>query len=267
MSIITLANGQLFDTASKNVVIKKAKAKKLTGVVLWEGKSLLTGDNIAAIATLATTNAKTGNMVQTWIIRTDINPQDASKHSLDDAVCGNCPHRHSLGGGCYVTLFQAPRAVYNAYKKGNYPQYDAVKHAQFLQGRSIRLGAYGDPAAVPFDVWAELVALGKNHTGYTHQLGHKGFDNRIGSICMISADTENQAKHAQKLGFKTFRVKTENMENLDNELECLSQTHGISCLDCGLCSGENANITVNVHGHLNQRFVDKFERISVNVEA
>lgn len=265
MAIIKLANGQFFDTDSHNVVIKKAKSQKLKGVVLWEGESLLDGSPIAAIATFKTSNEKTGSMVQTWIIKTDMSPMDASKQKLDGAVCGNCPHRHSLGGGCYVALFQAPRAVYNSYKKGNYPKFEVVKHAQNFDNRSIRLGAYGDPAAVPFEVWGEIVRLGKNHTGYTHQLGHKNFDKRIATICMISADTEKQALSAQKKGFKTFRVKTENMQKLNSEIECLSQSHGISCLDCGLCDGKKSNIVVDVHGNMQKRFIDKFERISVKL--
>ena len=33
----------------------------------------------------------------------------------------------------------------------------------------VRIGSYGDPAAVPTRVWAELVRYAKNWTGYTHQ--------------------------------------------------------------------------------------------------
>lgn len=257
--MLTLANGMTIDAITETV--KKPKRVKLPrGFILYKGASVLDGQPIVVIATLETNNAKTGNMVQTWILREDVNPLTASKEKLDVSVCGMCPQRRSLGGACYVTLHQAPRAVYQSYVKGNYQVFDSEIHSQFFAGRSVRLGAYGDPAAVPVSVWEKVVKLSKNHTGYTHQLGHKNFDKRIAQYCMISADTEKQALKAQKQGFKTFRVKTENMNKLENEITCLSDSHGITCLDCGLCDGQRANVVIDVHGQLKNRF-DKFERI------
>ena len=79
---------------------------------------------------------------------------------------------------------------------------------------------------------------------------------------MVSVDTESQAKRAQQKGHTTFRVKTEKMEKMSNEIICLSQSHNISCNDCGLCSGSKVNnVAVDVHGALSKRFTDKFERI------
>ena len=123
---------------------------KSNGVVLWEGVSKLDGKSpLVCIATFKTSNEKTGSMVQTWIIRSDINPVEASKQSIDDATCGSCIHRHSLDGSCYVNIGQAPNAVYKAYKRGSYPHVnDDDKHIKRLKGRAIRFGAYGDPAAI-----------------------------------------------------------------------------------------------------------------------
>ena len=53
-----------------------AHAKPL-GVILFEGPSLIDGAPIAVIATgfqRRTANSKTGDMVQTWIIRSDREP-------------------------------------------------------------------------------------------------------------------------------------------------------------------------------------------------
>ena len=33
----------------------------------------------------------------------------------------------------------------------------------------IRLGSYGDPAAVPIEIWDNLCSVAANYTGYTHQ--------------------------------------------------------------------------------------------------
>lgn len=260
-TLITLANGQIITTSGEMVkVIKKVRTNKpAKGYVLFEGPSILDGKPIVVIATMETKNEKTGNMVQTWIMRADMSPTEASNTKSDSSVCGMCPHRTSLKGACYVTLHQAPLAVWKSYKKGNYKNLDNSDLIHFKNKR-IRLGAYGDPAAVPFQVWDNIVKACVGHTGYTHQLHHKNFDSRIATLCQISADTEKEAQRAWKKGYKTFRVKSDNMATLPGEIQCLNVSHNISCLDCGLCNGNKANIVIDVHGSRASRF-DKLERI------
>lgn len=237
--------------------IAKAISSKILGFVIWQGTSVLDGSPIAAIATLNTSNKKTGEMVQIWIIRTDINPVEASKIGLDSAICGSCVHRHFNGGGCYVNIGQAPNAVYKAYKAGKYPAYNEEIHGPYLTNRKIRLGAYGDPAAVPFEVMEYLANIGTAHTGYTHQMKHKNFDPRFIDICMVSADSPKQAKKWHEKGARTFRVAMDGDGMYDNESECLSETVGAQCIECGLCDGSKRNadsIVITVHGSLQKRF-------------
>lgn len=261
MTILTLANGQTITTGGDVVEIikpsKKQKARK--GYILYRGKSVLDNAPIVVIATMETSNIKTGDMIQTWIMRDDVSPVEAVKEKLDSSVCGMCPHRHALKGGCYVQPFQAPYSIWKAYKKGNYKEFDKTDLNAF-KGRRLRMGAYGDPAAVPFTIWAQLLDVVAGYTGYTHQVHHKRFDARIATICQISADTAKEAQTAWKKGFKTFRVKTEKSAIMEGEIVCLSDTHGITCLDCGLCNGKQANIVINAHGKKANRF-DKLERI------
>ena len=61
--------------ANKKPAAKQAKAK---GFILYEGASMLDGAPIVVIATMKTSNRKTGDMVQTWILRSDVNPVEAS---------------------------------------------------------------------------------------------------------------------------------------------------------------------------------------------
>ena len=89
---------------------------KTKGYVLYEGPSAINGENIAAILTLNSTNKKTGNMAQLWILHKDIPPHIAQKTGDDDAVCGDCPIKKE----CYVLTFQGPLSVWNAYKRGSY---------------------------------------------------------------------------------------------------------------------------------------------------
>ena len=81
------------------------------GLVLWSGPSALNGYPIVVVATFASSNRKTGDMIQVWVLTADKAPIDAYKDGTDDAVCGDCKHRQSLGGGCYVTIANAPQAV------------------------------------------------------------------------------------------------------------------------------------------------------------
>ena len=48
--------------------------RKPRGLVLYEGPSEIDGKPIVCIATLDSRNRKTGNMVQTWILRQDVSP-------------------------------------------------------------------------------------------------------------------------------------------------------------------------------------------------
>lgn len=233
-----------------------AKPKEL-GFILYEGASVLDGAPIVAIATLTTSNRKTGDMVQTWILRSDINPVEVSKQKLDNSICGNCPQKQSIGGACYVNIGQAPNSIYKAYKNGRYPKFDINKHGAYFSNRMVRLGAYGDPAAIPFEVNEQLTQLATGHTGYTHQIAHRNFDKRYLNICMVSADTPKQARKYQALGAKTFRVALANDSLFDNELECLSDSKGINCIDCGLCDGQTKNIAVQVHGARKNSFKSK----------
>jgi hypothetical protein len=232
----------------------KAKMAKELGFILYEGPSALDGAPIVVIATLETSNAKTGNMIQTWIIRSDINPLEASALALDVAICGHCPHRRATGGACYVNLAHAPQGIFKAYQRGRYPVFNLEDHAQYFVGRKIRLGAYGDPAAAPFSAWQHALDLTSGHTGYTHQINHKGFDRRYLKVCMVSADSPRQALKFQAQGAKTFRVAMASDDLFASEIECRADSDGIQCIDCGLCDGARQNIAIAVHGSLASRF-------------
>jgi len=233
---------------------KKATALPERGFIMYQGPSMLDGAPIVVVATMSTSNSKTGQMVQTWILRADINPVEASKSGDDASICGNCVHRHYNKGACYVNIGQAPNGVFKGYQRGIYPVFVYDDHAHYFAHRKIRLGAYGDPAAVPFGVMQSIADLGIGHTGYTHQADHKGFDGRYFELCQVSADTPRQAAKYQKLGARTFRVALAGDALATNELECLADSRGLQCIDCMLCDGSTKNIAITVHGTLKNRF-------------
>jgi len=234
--------------------IKRKKTKTYPGYIVYKGKSILNPkENIVVINTYTSKNEKTGNMVQQWIfVDGEDNPLLISQKGNDNSICGNCPHRHSANNTCYVDLSKAPRSIWDSYKKGNYPIFDAALHGKHFAHRKIRFGAYGDPAAVPYEIQDQLSKLCLSWTGYTHQAAHKNFDSRIANICMVSVDTPRQAMKYQDRGYRTFRVALENDNTLDSEIQCLNTTEEqLQCIDCGLCDGLNrssSSIAVPVHG-------------------
>lgn len=242
--------------------------KQPTGYVIYRGPSMLDGAPIVAIATMHSENRKTGDMVQTWILHDDLSPIEASKAGADASVCGDCKHRWSLGGACYVNIGQGPGSIYRAYKRGNYPDLTAANSplwaiSKIGEGRAVRLGAYGDPVAVPVAVWECLIAESIGHTGYTHQWRNIRADlpaDAFRRILMASVDTDAEYAAAQSAGWRTFRVRCADSETvMPREFECVSDTKGTACADCLACDGSargpgQASVFITVHGSLKSRF-------------
>ena len=227
---------------------------KFNGVELYRGPSVLDGSPIVVILTFKSANPKTGDMMQLYIMRADMGPLEASKRKLDAAICGSCSHRHSLGGCCYVVLIHGPSVVYKTWLAGKYPVYTS-EHDKRIASRKVRLGAYGDPAAVPYSVLKKLTDTALGFTGYTHQLQHKNFDPRVLEFCQVSTDTAKQTKQAHAAGNGSFRIVTDKAHALPFERECLADSHGLECRDCMRCDG-SSNIFILVHGSRKSNFLN-----------
>ena len=225
------------------------------GWVVYKGKSKLDGKPIVGIITRFSANRKTGAMDQLWILRKDINPLTAVKTGGDVSVCGDCKHRPALGGTCYVKVFQAPNQVWKTYKAGRYEDVPFHQISSKVFGGAIRLGAYGDPAALPVELLLLIVKGYRKYTGYTHQW--KRFPT-VGKLCMASTDNLSEYLEAKSLGMRSFRV-TESYDTLQNgEIICPSDKVGLTCIECGLCDGNNKakakDIVIQVHGARKNKF-------------
>jgi hypothetical protein len=232
-----------------------AKAKNF---VFYRGPSMLDGAPIVAIATIQSGNIKTGAMVQTWIVRADSDPVNAARNGLDSSICGDCTHRgrYDANGvriastrSCYVRLDTAPLNVWQTERRGRYDDLtgDMAAAAARVAGRMVRLGSYGDPAAVPFLVWESLLADAAGHTGYTHQW--RAFP-EFAALCMASCDSSQDRVMAKVLGFRTFRVapaatwKAESRESLcPASAEAGKKT---VCALCKACGGTSAKARVDI---------------------
>lgn len=226
-------------------------SNRMIGGVIYQGPSMLDGSPIVVIITgfQGSANAKTGRMLQTWIMRADIDPGAASQAGLDGAVCGNCPQRRSTGGACYVVIEQAPLRVWRAWKDGRYQDWRASFEPGILAGRAIRIGSYGDPAAVPINVWRRVREQKiTGWTGYTHQWRT---NIALRPFLMASVDSEAEMVEAHAQGWRTFRVRDEAAAPLPEEVDCPSEV--TTCEACGLCRGRARvakSVTIPVHGYL-----------------
>lgn len=236
--------------------------------VVYRGPSMLDGAPIRGILTRGSNNVKTGDMSQLHIVRDDIAPHMATKTGEDASVCGDCPQRPSLGGGCYVTVFQGPRAAWQA-SNGRTPDLDGA--VSFLRGKAaaskrravLRLGAYGDPAALPESVVKVLCdAVDGRATGYTHQWRRPDCA-WARAYCMASTENMRDTLIAWNRGWRTFRVGAEGMVNHKSEITCVNTTRGTDCADCGLCFGSlrAKSITIVVHGAKSKRGASKCEEV------
>jgi hypothetical protein len=236
--------------------------KKPTGYVIYRGPSLINGQPIVVIAIVSSSNVKTGNMVQTYILPDNGMLPVANAHMLnDEAVCGDCKHRRGTGGSCYVNLGQGVTVVTKSYWLGKYPVglYDAMEASR---NRMVRLGTYGDPAAAPYEVWEMLLSYAAGWTGYTHQWHRAGVDTRIMQLCMASVDSDYEHFYAQALGYRTFRVRLADQPLLAKEFACPASEEGGKrklCTECKACDGgidtAKASPAIIVHGTLKSRFI------------
>jgi hypothetical protein len=218
------------------------------GYILWRGKSQINGGRVVCIATgtaRGSKNPKTGAFIQTYILPDNgENPVDALHSGADESVCGDCPHRPTVRGGrrkigsCYVTVMQGPLAVWKAHQRGMYPRFIAREHIRYFRGRLLRIGTYGDPAAVPLKVWDRLTAVATHWTGYTHQW--RSCAPAYAKYCMASCETVQDRRLAMAIGYRTFRVRLPE-ETLDRgEFVCPASAEAnkrLTCAECKACSG------------------------------
>jgi hypothetical protein len=247
-------------------------------------------------------NTATGTMAQIYIMRSDVSPVSAIATGADAAICGECKMRgrvvsldtatHIAWGldpsrrrallqriesarghgestlnierACYVRTEQAPTVIYKSYRAGSYPNVTPGVAANMVRGGELRVGAYGDSAALPIGAVRPLADAADVLTNYTHAPGYSpGRAKRLAPFTMASADSPGQALAYQEQGFRTFRVSSDYTTRgdgtrlvgdlLPGEYQCpKTLDHSVTCIDCGLCDGNRrgiaANIAAPVHG-------------------
>ena len=248
---------------------------KPNGFIIYRGPSMLDGKPIVVVAIPKSSNDKTDDMLQTFIMRADVPPLDALKSGDDASVCGDCLARPSKEGWCYVNVAQSVNMVYKSFtqapivRKGvdtgkTYKPYsdisgDPAAIVELGANKDNRLGTYGDPAAVPLQVWHMLNAHAHGFNGYTHQW--KTCSPDYAKYCMASIDKPGDTLTAELMGYRCFiaHVDGEAMptDTLAKVVTCPAdkQAHGEalasckSCLGCGGTEGRGStHRSITVHG-------------------
>ena len=265
-------------------------------MILYDGPSLIDGEPIVVIA-VEDSNPKTGKMLFTWILRQDKKPSVSAFNGGEFSICGDCKFRAqpSIGASadyksglydpksrtCYVRLTgdtadekMSPDHVWSAWKNGNIPYYDSnwgfydyfyeSSLLQYYGDLPIRIGSYGDPAAVRTLVWEALVSKSKRWTGYTHRW--KNCDQRLKKYCMASVDTKQEREDAKAMGWRTFLVVPENRKEvmpnatrrhhspatsldittLGGDILCPATAGKSVCAKCSLCMGTSSKASKSI---------------------
>lgn len=224
------------------------------GYILWEGPSPIDGAPIVCIATGFTEssgNGKTGAMLQTWILRTDIPPHKAYRSTEGVSVCGGCWHfAHKT---CYVVWHQAPLSIWKCYKRGGYAK---LPDYALFAGRQLRIGSAGDPYCVPETVWRSALAHAAEHTGYTAQWRRPDAA-PLSDFLQASCHGFRDYLEATAHGWNPYLVVPVGEALPEGVTLCPASTeagHATTCSACHACDGSTGAYGIHAHGAAASRF-------------
>lgn len=224
---------------------RNQRTKRINSAVIIYDTVILVITNLLKPAT----NIKTGDMVQTWIFDRGL----LTAPKVFGAKCERCPMMEV----CYVSENTVGyKSVRKATLKalglleGNtsYKVTTLEEVLPLLIGRRLRLGAYGDPSALPLADLEALVNASSGHTGYTHF--YHEIDSAYSEFLMASVESLESEMLAQALGYRTFRVLRKgetDHEVTGRSILCLESDKGIQCADCMLCSGMSKPNAKNIY--------------------
>lgn len=220
-------------------------------MIIYRGPSMLDGSPIVMVATgfNGSRNEKTGaGLIQTYILADKIHPVEAAQSGADAAICGHCEKRglyeedRRIEGTrtCYVNLGQGVTTVHKSVTSGAYRMAEPETLPAIFTGHGLRIGTYGDPAAVPAWVWHAIAPVALIRTGYTHQWKDARFQ-YLRAYVMASVDNEAEALEARAMGWRTFRVAPAvDWHKMPGEGLCPASLEAgkvTTCDHCGLCGG------------------------------
>ena len=219
---------------------------------IWEGESQFTDSTVMLYASCLkrpSANIKTGPAIQVGVMSKDVHPVEAAKTGKDEATCGSCRLRPSVHkedkkkgeevgeDPCYVKLFRKG-AQWKSLKDKEAQPGVALEHIS--NARFVRFGEYGNMSAIPREEVEPILRAASNWTLYEHEW-KVPINQWMRHFAMASVHSEEEAKEAQAMGWRTFRQTREGEKPTGQEVMCPFVTHGTQCIDCGLCNGIGPN--------------------------
>lgn len=228
---------------------RRTAVKDPRSVIAWEGPSEFTGRPIVLALTGLrgeSQNEKTGPMAHAWVLPAGENASKAFGSPVEQDVCGAC---RNTGAGARRPCYVAMGVRFVEQWRAGYPRVELLKAAKAL-AYPLRVTAYGDPAAVPLEVWEPLLRYAPGWTGYTH--AWRSCDPGFKRYLMASVDSREEAIEANRAGWRYFRVNAPGGQVIpDVEVLCPAESRGRSCVQCRLCVGRTRrarNVFITVHG-------------------
>lgn len=235
----------------------------MTTSVLYDGPSVVDPSrNVVVLGVEHSSNRKTGDQVQIYFLLRDHRPYEVYvSEQLRHTICQGC----AIGDAqaCYLQWENGPTSVWMRYQRGG-----ATPSSEYRAfGRSVRLGAAGNPSAAPLEVTQTALRYARAWTGFEHDWfnpANQGFR----SYCMASVETLDQRAVAKELGWRTYRVMAPGDTPAPGEILCPA-THNeerkarglppVTCEYCGICCGTagtrenggrvaNVDVAIPVHG-------------------
>lgn len=225
-----------------------------SSAIVWQGPSAFTGREVEVLVQCLrtpSTNEKTGAMVQVSIVQAGENPSLLRGTPREADICGDCRGQKRLDGWCYEDW--QPWLI--GQRRHLAERVLLVPASEMLRGRAVRIGAYGDPAAVPYEVWQLLLTHARAWTGYTH--AWRTCDPRFRLNLMASVESEAEAQEAAGDGWRTFRIRQPLGVLGAGEIVCPYETHRVTCERCRLCAGQARpakSLVITVHGPRASKF-------------
>ena len=230
-------------TIQRPTLKRKKRASKLASAYVVEYPKFYV---IFSCVHKASTNTKTGDMIQTYFI----SKSRINEPKVFGSKCNSCP----IVKECYVSRDKL--AVRRALKRlinglSTSYQFSTLDQVlELIKGRKLRFGTYGDPSALPLEDVTKITSVLTGWTGYTHYW--KSIDQGYSKFFMASVESLEGELLASTLGYRFFRVllKKDSVLESMNSIECPNSTRGITCAQCGLCKGKSVNAkSIYIHEH------------------
>jgi len=224
----------------------------------------LLGQQVVVQVQYGSTNTKTGDGVQIWILPYEWILLGKSAMESDEASCLDCPHSKRESRKCYVRKGNAEmglkskvNSLHTAFVNGrlNVLPIDELASNEIanIQGKYVRLGAYGEPVLIGEANMIAITQAASSFTGYTHQWRNNAYQ-WASKYLMASVETEPLMNVAHRMGWRTFRVMDKSQTPIKGtEISCPASKEAGSvttCNKCGLCKGTSSkgkSISIILH--------------------